>query len=359
MKGLNLYGLFLIALLSACEDIYSPEINAVDNVMVVDARIVNGSSENYIQLKESHGYNDAKESYPGITGASVTLISSNGEKTNLDESAQGKFLLKGELNPDLNYKLKIDYQGESFESTFESVPQVPEIDTLYGITEDKTIRIDGDNDVINYWKKTGVQLYADILNENESPYFRFTARKILQYIYYVKVPFMGDTVYHPMYAWYSYYPQDFFNIAAPPEYSVSTNIKEHPLYFLEQKITRGESQTFAGWILILNQFGLSKTSYKYYKDLNNQLLAEGRLFDPVYVQARNNLKCTTNPKLFILGNFEISAATETRYFVKYISEKAGYYIKEIPYFYQIPESGEQLNFTPDFWEHNNKTYPNE
>jgi hypothetical protein len=162
-----------------------------------------------------------------------------------------------------------------------------------------------------------------------------------------------------MYGWYSYYPHDYYNIAAPPEYSVSTDVLKHPLYFMELKATRDTGQFFGGWILILYQHALSKNAYSYYKDLNSQLIAEGRLFDPVYVQARNNLRCTSNPNLLILGNFEISTVGETRYFVRFLSEKEGYIVKPIPYFYQIPESGEQLDLMPDFWENKSKSYPNE
>jgi hypothetical protein len=87
--------------------------------------------------------------------------------------------------------------------------------------------------------------------------------------------------------------------------------------------------------------------------------SDGKLFDPIYVQARSNLKCTGDSKQLILGNFEISAYKEHRFFVKYISEKEGYLIKPIPYFYQIPQFGEQLSNKPDFWEYPNKQYPNE
>lgn len=42
-----------------------------------------------------------------------------------------------------------------------------------------------------------------------------------------------------------------------------------------------------------------------------------------------------------------------------MSEKQGYVVKQIPYFYQISVSGEQLDIMPDFWESQSKYYPNE
>ena len=64
---------------------------------------------------------------------------------------------------------------------------------------------------------------------------------------------------------------------------------------------------FQGWIVIMYQYGLSESAYYYYKDLNNQLQAEGKIFDPLYVQPESNLKCVNNPEQLILGNFEISS----------------------------------------------------
>lgn len=358
MKSLIIYCFLFLVMFTACEDIYSPAIDPVENVMVVDARIVYGKPDNVIKLYESRGFNESGYYYPGISGATVTIINSNNKEEMLEDSGDGIFPVRFELNPDLKYKLKITYQGDTFESSFEPVPEVPKLDTVYGFAEKKIIKTGGNNDVNDFRERVGVQLYADIENEKESPYFRFTSRKILQYTYQIEIPMMGGVIIETVTGWYSYYPQESFNIAAPPEYSGSTDIIKQPLYFLEKKVLREVSHSFEGWILILYQHGLSKTGYNYYKDLNSQLNAENRLFDPVYVQARSNLKCITNPKQIILGNFEISTVTETRYFVKYISEEKGYLIKPIPYFYDISESGEQM-VRPDFWEQESKIYPND
>ena len=112
-----------------------------------------------------------------------------------------------------------------------------------------------------------------------------------------------------------------------------------------------------GYIFILYQYALSETASRYYNDLNNQLGSEGHIFDPMYVQARNNLECVTTPGKVILGNFEITAMKERRYFVKYLSKDLGFVLKEIPYFYNIPGDGDVRDYPPDFWESESKTYP--
>jgi len=112
----------------------------------------------------------------------------------------------------------------------------------------------------------------------------------------------------------------------------------------------GYNYTFIGWILYVYQYSISENAHNFYKDVNSVLEADGRLFDPLYVQTRNNLKCISNPEKLILGNFEISSPREYRFYVWYLSEELGYLVKPIPYFYDIPLEGESVEAYPEFWE---------
>jgi hypothetical protein len=354
------YCFLLIFALAACEEIYTPDIEAIESVMVADARIVAGNTDNVVRLYESRGFNDESYNYPNISGATVYILDNHENRVELSESSPGVFPVNLTFNPNNQYKMIIVHNGHIFESSFEPVPKIPDLDTVYGVPETKLVIASGNNDADDIREIEGLQLYTDILNEKESPYYRFTARKIIQFTYPVEVPVMGgEVLIETMFAWDSFYPRYLFNIAAPPEFSSTTNIIKHPLYFMEKSVSMGNDRSFAGWILILYQYGISKSGYNYYNDLNKQLGSDGKLFDPMYVQARSNLKCTSDSKRLILGNFEISVYKEHRFFVKFISEKDGYLIKPIPYFYQIPQFGEQLIIPPDFWEHPYKTYPNE
>lgn len=353
------YCFLLIFALSACEEIYTPKIESRENVLVADARIVAGKNDNVIKLYESKGFYDQSFNYPNVSGAEVSIIDSYGGETALDETSEGIFPVEIDLYPELQYKLKITFGGNTYESAFEPVPNIPDLDTVYGVPGIKYVKQGGNNDVEDIIEIQGVQLYTNITHEKLMPFYKFTSRKILQYIYPVEVSFMGEVIIEPMYAWLTVYPKELYNIASPPGFSTSTNIVKHPLFFMNQKLTPELGQYFAGWILILYQYGISESAYKYYDDLNKQMGSEGSLFDPMYVQARNNLKCINNPKQIILGNFEISAVKEHRYFVNYISKELGYLIKPIPYFYEIPTSGEQISTPPDFWEYETKPYPKE
>ena len=357
MNRLIKYCIFLFALLQGCEEIYTPEIEKVESVIVADARIVSGNSNNVISLYQSLGYNENSLVYPPVTGASVSIISSNGVENKLFESSPGKFAVNGNLDPNLLYKIKIISGGNTYESSFEPVPPVPLLDTIFGEPGIKILAPDGNNDVDDIIEIEGVQLLGNILNEKQLPYYRFTTRRIIQYSYTVELPSPSGPIPATMYAWDSSTSGESFNIAGPAGYSSSTAILRHPLWFLSKKPGLNFNEIFEGWILILYHHGLSKSGYDFYNDLNSQLNANGKMFDPLYVQAESNIRCMNKPEQLILGNFEIATVKETRYFIRYISDKSGYHIKPIPYFYFIPVFGQQLNIPPDFWETPSKQYP--
>lgn len=356
MKKTIIYILFLSAILWSCEDIYNAKIDEVENVMVVDAQIFYGQSNNIIHLYNSLGFNNSKENYSNVSGARVWLIDSENTTFELNEQSEGEFLVNERLDKKLSYKLRIMRGGNTYESDFESVPETPRIDTIYGRIETTVKNEAGAKNVDDFRYVPGVQLYVDIDNNNKQ-YYRFSAQKIYQYSFFTQEVVMGEIEEVIHFAWGTLKPGGAFNLAAPPDFSTSLQINKHPLYFMEKAAGIGVGQFFQGWILILNQYGLSESAYNFYNDLNNQLQAEGKLFDPLYVQARNNIRCTSNPEQVVLGNFEISTHVERRYYVDYISPEKGFIIKPIPYFYDIPPFGEQEEIPPDFWETANKIYP--
>lgn len=359
MRKIIVYIGFFIGL-SACEDIYIPKLDKVENAMVVEAQIVRGETDNTIKLKSSLNFNaNTANRYPDIDGASVTLIDNENNEHNLPETGTGNFLVDFNLNPELQYKLRIEYNNDIFESAFESVPDVPLFDTIYAKMEEKVLDAGGTNSVNDFWKRDVLQFYLDIDQTPKINNYRFVWRKIIQYVYIE--PAQGMLPEIPHYAWSSTFPGDIFSIASPPEYKAKKSIEKHPVFYIglneETPAPDGFESYGSGYIFILYQYALSESAVRYYKDLNNQLGAEGYIFDPLFVQSRNNLRCVNNPDKVILGNFEVTAVKERRYFVRYLSEDAGFVLKEIPYFYAIPHIGDVKEYPPEFWESESKTYP--
>ena len=349
MKKQLYISILLFSILVACEDIYVPELDQAEGIIVVDARIVNGRNGNFVSLSKTLSFNDKSEVYPPVEGATVLVADSRGGEVKLKEIRKGVFNADVPLDPALTYKLKITTGSDDFESDYQEVPGTPALDTVYGEETVKILDIAATKNVNDFEKSEGVQLFTDIHKKGKLPFYRFYARKVLQYNYEFQI---GDQESHTMYCWKSLYPSGTFNIAAPDEYSSSADINRHPVEFFEKlpyKYLTAKDYP-AGWIYMLYMYGLNGTSYNYYRDLNKQLDATGKIFDPMYVQPEGNIRCTSNPGIFILGNFEISSFREYRYFVNFSSSGKSFKIIPVFKFYDIPAEGVRQDIPPDFWQ---------
>lgn len=348
MNRFILYILFISVLFSACEDVYIPDIDEVENVIVADARIEVGSNNNMVVLTETMSFNSSFYNYPEVSGGKVTLIDDTGSGFELPQVETGKFHVNVDIEGDRQYKIQVEYNGDIFESEYEKVPGVPSLDTVYGISTTKIVAPGGSASSADFRTVQGVQLYADMVATEETPNYRFTADKVAEYIWEEESEGgLAAPIIH--FYWEKSVVSENFNIAAPPQYSTTNSIKKHPLFFVGRSITLEPDSAFTGWILVLYQHGISNSVYNFYNDLNAQLNADGRIFDPVYVQARNNFKCVNNDTKAILGNFEISRKTETRYFIRFISDKSGYRVQKLSDRSPISWQGETIDTPPDFW----------
>lgn len=337
---------------SACESIYVPDLDAVDNVLVVDARLVYGQQNNEIILQNSSGFNEANSFNP-VTNASVALTDDLGKQLPATQHEPGVYTINEALDSTRQYKLEIITGSGIYESAFEAFPPLPDIDTIYSDHVEQWIQPGGENSTGDFIKLSGQQLYVDIARQNAKAYYRFTARKILQFYFPFDTVMFGMPTTEYKYGWKSYYAQGAYNIAGPAEYSAQADIRRHPVEFFRynDESLLDTTQRGMGWIYIMHQFGISKSAYNFYKDLNNQLQAEGKIFDPLYVQARNNIKCISNPSEVVLGNFELASYREHRYYIRLNAYSGKHTVRPIEIFHDIPANGVVPFRVPWFWEH--------
>lgn len=357
----GLYILILILTFVACEEIYNPKIDEVDNMLVVEAILRVDQQFNSINLYRSRGFNATDESYPRVSGATVFLIDDEGSTLNFAESTAGIYITNELLNPNRIYTLHINLDGEQYVSEAQEVPITPVIDTVYGERDYRVSVRGAANTADDIVKEYGIQILADINDQETLNHYRFYGRKVIQYMDTYDTVIMGMPETRPIYIWRSIYPSGIFNIAGPPSYSASRDISKHPLEFFEDDYFKymPDTLSFMGWIYIIDEFGINENSYNYYNDLNQQLGTEGRIFDPVYVQLQGNMYCDSDPSKLVLGNFEITTRSEYRYFLYYTRKREEFWLRKIPYFYDIPERGYIKDDRPDFWEQISRTYPDE
>lgn len=351
MLKLLKYLLMPLLLFAACESVYQPELDEVESVLAVEARLVYGKPPYQIILQKSAGFNSS-DNFEPYTNALVQLLDSRENGYLAVQTQPGVYQLTDALDSTEHYRLHIIAGGDTYLSGAETVPPAPEISAIYNEESEKWSQPGGETDVEEFIKTKGQQLFVDIDNENNEKYYRFTARKILQYYFPFDTIMYGMEMVENKYCWKSYYPQDLFNIAGPAEYSSEVDILKHPVEYFryDAEALLDTTQRSAGWIYIMYQYGISKSAYRFYNDLNTQLGAEGKIFDPMYVQARSNLKCISNAKKVVLGNFEITSFREHRFFVKPDPFHGSHIVRKINVFHNIPESGIVPLYPPWFWE---------
>ncbi len=359
-----IYIILIVSAVIACEEVYTPKLDDVDDFLVVEAVLVSNHTQNEIYLYKTIGFNKEIEEYPRVSGAAVFLVDNNSNQIRCTETNKGTYLLDYEFDPNKAYSLYIEYDGEVYQSEMQTVPATPVFDSIYvGYTTRVSVQ-GASNSSDNIIEEDGIQIYVDIENKGDLTYYRFSSRKVIQYLnfYDTVFPPIPFPVTMPIYLWRSIYPTGVFDIAGPPSYSTVKDITKHPLEFFEKDYFKYIPDTvlFAGYIYIMYQYGLNEDTYNYYSDLNSQLDSEGKIFDPVYVQAEGNISCVSDPEKVVLGNFEISSMVEKRYYLHYFEKRDSISLfRNIPYFYEIPKEGTIKDIQPDFWESYSKSYSDE
>jgi len=344
----------LILTLGSCEEIYTPDLEEVDDYLVVEAIFLANRSRNTVYLHRSAGFNVSKPEYEPVSGAIVYLNDEDGNFYECLEGDPGEYNIELVMDKKKTYSLLIKAGRDIYRSENETVPDIPVTDSVYSdyITKISTTgAVNSTEDIISTY---GIQIYSDMNYKGDLNHYRFYGRKILQYYdhYDTIIPPEPEPERRLIYGWKSLYPTGSFNIAGPPKYSTEKNITRHPLEFFPDDYNKfiADTQLFAGWIYIIYQYGLNEKTYKNYEDLNSQLNAEGKIFDPVYVQTTGNITCSSDPEKVVLGSFEISTFTEHRYFLQYYKDANNFSMRSIPYYHEIPEQGYIRDTVPEFWE---------
>lgn len=353
----KLYYLFwCVFLFVSCEEYYHPSLDVTSGMLVVESHITNDISQNYVKLTLSQDFY-ARDVEKRASGAQVELREIGGVSLRGVESVvnSGYFTFAKTPVVGRSYFLKITYRNNVFCSDTVVMPPLPAIDTLY--TGHKIVR----KYVTNAWGNPDQveipsrEIYADISTGSALKYYRFCWRAVEQWYY--NPPVLLDEPPITWYGWTSVNDFGVFNLAGPKDFSTSQKINKYPLLSLAYDgASYLDSITLspAGWIIILDQYGIQKESYDFHEALNKQFEAEGSLFDPVLTQVYGNIHCINDPNQIALGFFDLNSYAQHRYFFDFgKSEKGKVFLRRISNRYAISNRGYLINEVPIFWEYIN------
>jgi len=351
MQRRFVYMALILMLFLSCEEYYRPAIDQVSGMLVIESLVTNDPKQNFVKLSVTDNFFDTNTK-DTLINANVELLEIGHEIIPAIEESHGYFRFTKMPVPGLSYKLRISCQNDIYESDTVVMPPLPMIDTLY--TEfkmEKTFRND------TYGPVTQIdipvrQIYIDAPITSSLEYYRFNWRAILQWNY---SPASAGGIPPPaIYGWLSVLNDGLFNLAGPKQHSVSGKVEKHPITYLAYDSKRylwSSEQSGSGWILILEQYGISKASNDFHERLNNQLSAEGSLFEPMLNQVYGNIHCVSDNSKIALGYFAVNSYRQYRYFLNLgYDEKSEMIQRQIFRYPDIPQYGEQAGVIPYFWE---------
>lgn len=349
MQKKIIYMAFFFILLTSCEDYYNPTLKGVSEMLVVESHITNDPNQNFVKLTKTLGFNSTNLPEK-VTGAKVEMVDAGGLETKANETSPGYFIFPETPVPGRKYTLRITYQRDIYLSDQVIMPPIPVIDSLYTNHKvDKTFRTDvygGPTQI----ETPGREICIDAPITSKLEYYRFNTRSIIQWLY----PTLPPPIPPPtLFGWISYYDRGIFNITGPKEFSVSDQVKNHPLLFLgydNRAYLDSSAQIFCGWILIIDQYGIPKESYDFHEKLNKQFLAEGSLFDPILTQVYGNIHCTTHPNQIVAGFFDMNSYRQYRYFLYFTNQNSRIVQRRINRYPEITVSDYLVGTQPGFWE---------
>jgi hypothetical protein len=350
MRKEFIYLALILILFASCEEYYHPDLDVVSPILVVESQLTNNPEHNYVKLSMTQDFYSTDEATQ-VTGAKVELIQVGGSTLKGIDSGTGYFTFPSVPISGKTYYLKITNQKDIYQSDLVLMPPVPQIDSLYTIQKIERSYVTDGSGVPELVETLGREIYVDAPISSSLEYYRFDWRAIIQWVYSPGAPAPS------WYGWKSFYETDLFNIAGPKEFSSSDQITKHPIVWRDynsQTYLDSTAQIAQGWILILDEYGTTKSSYDFHEELNKQFSAEGSLYDPILTQVYGNIHCTSDATKSVLGFFDLNSYRQYRYYLnlgtgddrQVVQRRLNRYL-DIPYI-----DGYLTGKHPEFWESN-------
>ena len=295
--------------ITGCVSEFNAKLPSSDTqILIVDGNVVENSEATFY-LSKSFPVDSLvipKKSFD--IDAKLTLIGSNGyESAPATNSGKGVYrLYVGELDDNAEYGIRIEYDGNTYQSALAKPLYTPEIDSVSWIQPEKEGPV-------------FFRVSTHDTDTNEAKFFSwsYTENWEITARYYTTLFFNSDSS-----SYYFVYPPPYFYCWKSSESNVllvgsTESLKENrvvnkPLY---QQVAEN-SRFSVLYCVTVTQKAISKGAYDYYRNkisLNEEM---GGLFTPQPAELTGNISCRTDPSKKVMGYIEISKNfTQKRLFV--------------------------------------------
>lgn len=332
--------LLLMVFLFSCEKIYTPTIDNVSGQLVVDAKISNVLGKNDVHLSRTRSFYDRLPVLE-VTGATVSLIEIGGKTIRATETSTGHYKFPTVPESGKEYFLRFVIGNNTYESRAQTMPPLPTFSSVYHNYISYTVNENSGESTPRTYQRDGREVNVDLPVTSALSYYRFSVRSMIEWTW-TKVP---GSLFPDSYGWFSYQNNERFHLAGPRDQTEPGKIIKHQMALIDytpQLYFHSDLRNLiaTGWILFFEQYGISKESYLFHEQLNNQFAATGSLFDPVQTQVYGNILCKSNASEIVYGFFDLYSYQEARYFLNLPKPPLAITFRPITNYPEIPFDGE-------------------
>ena len=306
-KGRGFWGplsfyFLLCLLLYGCITKFEPKgTDETEGILVVEGFITD--DESVITLSRSKGLsykNDPEDmiSPYRVTGANVSIECDDGTQWVASGQNLGEYTVEtGKLNPERQYRLKIEVDGHEYQSEFACPMVSPEIDSVFWMKN-----------------KSGqpVNIYvATYAPDSMVQYYRWSYREVWEYVSYLQ---MGDG-YNP------FYPDGFpffcWGKANNSGLLLGSSEKTVSGKIIHQltEILPWDDKLSILYRIDVKQNVIRKRAYDYFENVKKNAQQAGSLFAHVPSELKGNITCITDPKRTVIGYVDVSSTTQKRLYI--------------------------------------------
>lgn len=320
-----LFILLVFMLAISCRERYGlPMEKSLSNSLVVEGNILKGDTT---VVKLSRVSDVADQNLAPETGATVTVEGDDNSSYQLSESEPGVYKVSPiNLQSSAKYRLKISAGGKDYESTWTSVINTSEIDSVYWVRDNGIeifVKSSGNSDDSKYYKWDYDEVW-DFYSITTSHIFFNLVRQpsgefacdsqevdgvkyekcLEQYIWRGYI--FNDSMYH---CWK-------YNSSGKIHIGSTTVLSDNVVLAPIRKIEDNGFELSNTYSILVKQTGLSKEAYEFYKILGANSEGKGSIFDAQPSQLKTNLRCTSDPGETVIGFIDATSVKSRRIFIK-------------------------------------------
>lgn len=311
--------LLLTGLLAgSCVDRFIPETAGYDKVLFIECllsdapgnrAVVHVSLSAPIATEEGGRLTHKPE---GLSGALVSLECSDGTIYVCNELQAGTYLpyLGFKAEAGKSYKLAVEYDHNRYESDFEKIRQSPPIDSISFKPVSKKVSEAGG--LIE-----GYRFYANTHGEGTEPEFY---RWAVEATYRYEAPYTASHVWDgktQIQATNREFRTCWKTKLIPGLFISKTTglnenrILEAPLNFESQM----GDELSVRYSLNVKQYMINESAMRFWEEVRQLETETGSLYETQPFRIQGNIRCTTDPSLYVTGVFEVAGYSSARIFV--------------------------------------------